>query len=168
MSQSFAKYDRLLETYIETLSGIGVQGFRENPTSYLDDWCASGYLKKYWPDSANEPVFELTSGSEKAIEWLESLRTASFVGTESRLQRIFDDLENIVQFATPDMMVRLKGLRDEIAQLEAQIFKIETTGEMTVFTPAQSTSVTSWFWPRPASSWVISASLKTISRTSAK
>jgi hypothetical protein len=127
----------LLESHVETLSGIGVQGFRENPTSYLDDWCASGYLKKYWPDGANEPVFELTSGSEKAIEWLESLRTASFVGTESRLQRIFDDLENIVQFATPDVMVRLKGLRDEIAQLEAQIFKIETTGEMTVFSSAQ-------------------------------
>jgi hypothetical protein len=127
----------LLETYVDTLSGIGVQGFRENPTTYLDDWCASGYLKKYWPDGASESVFELTSGAEKAIEWLESLRTASFVGTESRLQRIFDDLDNIVQFATPDVMVRLKGLRDEIAHLEAQIFKIETTGEMTVFTSAQ-------------------------------
>jgi hypothetical protein len=32
----------LLETYVDTLTEIGVQGFRENPTSYLDDWCSSG------------------------------------------------------------------------------------------------------------------------------
>ena len=129
----------LLETHLESLSELGIEGFRENPVTYLDAWCdpRHGYLKKYWPDGATEPVFELTSGSEKAIEWLEGLHSSEFVGTESRLQRIFDDLDNIIQFSTPDVMVRLRVLHDEIARIQAQIHHIETTGELEVYTPAQ-------------------------------
>lgn len=129
----------LLETHLDSLSELGVEGFRENPVSYLDAWCdpRHGYLKKYWPDGATEPVFELTSGSENAIDWLEGLQSSEFVGTESRLQRIFDDLEHIIQFATPDVMLRLKALHDEVDRIQAQIHHIETTGELTVYTPAQ-------------------------------
>ena len=45
--------------------------------------------KKFYGDEADEPVFELTTAAERAIQWLEDLQARPFVGAESRLELIF-------------------------------------------------------------------------------
>lgn len=129
----------LIQNHIESLTEMGIEGLRENAPSYLDEWCSPrhGYLKKYWPQGGAEPVYELTAAAEKAIEWLEELRAAGFVGTESRLERIFQDMENLLRNASGDVGERLKGLREEIARLQEEVDRIEITREVDIYTPAQ-------------------------------
>lgn len=50
---------------------------------YLGIWCddAHRFLRKFYSEDSNEPVFELTSGSEKALLWMEQLQgNTGFVG----------------------------------------------------------------------------------------
>jgi hypothetical protein len=42
-------------------------------------------LRKFYPSGSDEPHFDLTPSTEKAITWLASLIERAFVGTESRL-----------------------------------------------------------------------------------
>lgn len=129
----------LVQNHIESLTAMGIEGLRENGASYLDEWCSPrhGYLKKYWPQEGTEPVYELTAAAEKAVEWLEELRAVGFVGTESRLERIYQDMENLLRNASGDVGERLKALGDEVARLQEEIQRIEVTREVEVYTPAQ-------------------------------
>jgi hypothetical protein len=42
-------------------------------------------LRKFYPAGSDEPHFDLTPSTEKAITWLASLIERAFVGAESRL-----------------------------------------------------------------------------------
>ena len=74
----------------------GEELFPETPQDYLDSWADDKYLRKYYPSTSDEPCFELTPATEKAIEWLKDLERREFVGTESRLIKIIDLLKEIV------------------------------------------------------------------------
>src|SRR5580700_6488054 len=62
--------------------------FPKPAKAYLDDWAApgAGWLRKYYPDGADEPHYDATPAVEKALQWLDGLREREFVGTESPLQ----------------------------------------------------------------------------------
>jgi len=74
------------------------QDFPKPAKAYLDDWAApeAGWLRKYYPDSSDEPHFDATPAVEKALQWVDGLREREFVGTESRLNVIFELLRQIV------------------------------------------------------------------------
>jgi hypothetical protein len=104
--------------------------------AYLNRWCEDthGFQRKYYGEDKKEPLYELTSGSEKALLWLESLRRTGFVGTESRLQSIFSGLEEILKFASRDADERIARLNDEAGRILAEIDRIRATGEVKTFT----------------------------------
>lgn len=70
---------------------LGTAAFPKAASDYLTDWSANdkGWLRKFYRQDSDEPHFDLTPATEKAIAWLATLTVRSFVGTESRLLRVF-------------------------------------------------------------------------------
>ena len=95
--------------------------------AYLDDWAApeAGWLRKYYPDGTDEPHYDATPAVEKALQWLQSLREREFVGTESRLNVIFDLLRQIVFGTETDPSERLTELRRQRQQIDEQIARVQ-------------------------------------------
>ncbi|HFS82369.1 MAG TPA: DUF3375 family protein, partial [Epsilonproteobacteria bacterium] len=106
-----------LDDYLYLLNQSYDGLFPRPAQAYLDDFAASGFLRKYYAD-ADEPVYELTPQSQKALEWIESLEKREFVGSRSRFNLIFELLEEL-EFET--------GMDDKtrIAKLEAQKLQID-------------------------------------------
>lgn len=106
---------------------------------YLEEWCSvrCGWLRRVIPAQGAEPVFEMTAATEKAMKWLEDLRGSAFIGTESRLEGIFDSMEQLLQDTSPDVEDRLLALRRQRAELDGEIDHIEKTGEVRTLEPWQ-------------------------------
>jgi len=89
----------MLESYLEELRQSDPEKYPMTSAQYLGTWCdtAHQYLRKYLLEDSDDPQFELTAGSEKALLWLEHLSgTTGFVGTESRLDSIFKGLDDLL------------------------------------------------------------------------
>jgi len=90
---------------------------------YLDDWAApeNGWLRKYYPDGTDEPHFDATPAVEKALQWVRGLHEREFIGTESRLNTVFDLLRQIVHGTETDPDARIAELVRQRDQLDEQI-----------------------------------------------
>jgi hypothetical protein len=115
--------------------------YTQTAADYLSAWCGTEQLllKKLYSDDAEEPVFELTTAAERAMQWLEDLQARPFVGAESRLELIARQLEEIVLFSTPDAERRVTALRAQQAALQTQIDAIEMTNTAEAYTAVQLT-----------------------------
>jgi len=91
----------LIETLEDELFALrerlGAEAFPKPALDYLNDWTSveKGWLRKFYRQGSDEPHFDLTPATEKAIAWLETLAARSFVGTESRLLTLFDLLKQM-------------------------------------------------------------------------
>ena len=105
--------------------------YPKSARAYLDDWAAPGvgWLRKYYPDGTDEPHFDATPAVEKALQWVQSLREREFVGTESRLNVIFELLRQIVFGTETDPSQRLAELRRQRQQIDEQIARVQS-GEL--------------------------------------
>lgn len=110
--------------------------FLKSPKAYLDDWSASdvGWLRKFYPPGVDEPHFDATPAVEKALTWVEALRERSFVGTESRLNTVFELLRQMVFGAETDPAVRIAELRRQRDAIDADIARLEG-GHLDVMDP---------------------------------
>ncbi len=106
---------------------LGEARFPKPAKAYLDDWAApeAGWLRKFYPPASDEPHFDATPAAERALSWLRSLRARSFVGTESRLNTLFELLRQMVYGAEPDPDVRIAELRRRRAELDREIAEAE-------------------------------------------
>jgi flagellar motility protein MotE (MotC chaperone) len=112
--------------------------FPKPAKDYLNDWSSaeSGWLRKYYPEGADEPHFDATPAVEKALQWVRALGEREFIGTESRLNTIFDLLRQIVFGTETDPQARISELQrkrqhidDEIARIESgEISMLEASG----------------------------------------
>jgi hypothetical protein len=105
---------------------------------YLDAWASddAGYLRKYYAaGGGDEPTFDLTPASEKAIEWVTGLSRRPFVATESRLLTVFDLLRQIVEGTEQDRDARLADLRGRRDQIDGEIQRLEA-GDFTLMDAA--------------------------------
>lgn len=129
----------LLENYLEELRNGEPDVYPMSAGQYLNSWCEDerGFLRKYYGEDAQEPVFELTSGAEKALWWLDQLSQTEFVGTESRLESIFNGLDEILKNSNPNVEDRITQLKQEIDELRAQIDSIRASGIAPTYTPVQ-------------------------------
>ena len=102
--------------------------FPKPPRQYLVDWSHldRGWLRRFYPKSSDEPFYDITPGTEKALQWLASLSEGTFVGTESRLLTVFELLRQMVEGAEENpeeriqaLMVRRQEIDDEIARVRA-------------------------------------------------
>src|SRR5690606_24222306 len=82
-----------LNDYIYFLNQNEQSNLRIYPMSaheYIQKWTNDGYLRSWYEPNNDEPLFELTPATEKAVEWLMDLEKKDFIGTESRLKNIFN------------------------------------------------------------------------------
>jgi flagellar motility protein MotE (MotC chaperone) len=104
----------------------GEELFPKRAVEYLNDWADNdkGWLRKYYPTGSDEPHFDLTSASEKAIAWLASLTERAFVGTESRLLTLFALLRQMSEGSETDPAARTSELIRRRSEIDAEIERI--------------------------------------------
>ncbi len=105
---------------------FGADLFPKRATEYLSDWADNekGWLRKYYPTGSDEPHFDLTSASEKAIAWLAGLTERAFVGTESRLLTLFELLRQMSEGSEADPEARIAELLRRRGEIDAEIERI--------------------------------------------
>lgn len=118
----------LLEDELYALNlRLGEDAFPRSAVAYLDEWASpeKAWLRKYYPPDSDEAHYDVTPSVEKALLWVQDLQTRDFVGTESRLNTLFDLLRQMVFGADEDPESRLRELRRRRAELDAEIARAE-------------------------------------------
>jgi len=112
-----------LDDYLYDLHRTTPERYTADPSAYLDDWSApeAGWLRRYYPVGSEEVHYEATPALQKAHGWVESLRTRSFIGTESRLQTVVDLLRQIVRGSETDPDSRVAELERRRDAVEAEL-----------------------------------------------
>jgi hypothetical protein len=100
--------------------------FPKAPAQYLDDWASDerAWLRKYYLPGNDEPHYDITPATERAIDWLSSLTQRQFIGTESRLMTVFELLRQIVEGTELDPAARVAELERRKVQIDADIQRI--------------------------------------------
>jgi hypothetical protein len=108
-------------------SRLGDDAFPRTAQAYLDEWASpeKGWLRKYYPVGTDEAHYDVTPPVEKALLWVKDLQTRDFVGTESRLNTLFDLLRQMVFGADTDPASQLAELRRQRTELDAKIARAE-------------------------------------------
>lgn len=120
----------LVETLEDELFALreqqGAEAFPGTAQSYLNDWAENdkGWLRKFYPAGTDEPHFDLTPATEKALAWLEGLTERAFVGTESRLLTLFDLLRQMSEGSQTDPQVRIAELQKRRSDIDTEIARI--------------------------------------------
>ncbi|HSW09183.1 DUF3375 domain-containing protein [Aquabacterium sp.] len=121
----------LAEALEDTLFALreqrGAGTYPKSATEYLNDWAANdkAWLRKFYPPGSDEPHFDLTPATERAIAWLVSLGERQFVGTESRLLTLFGLLRQMNEGSQTDPQARLHDLRRRRDEIDAEIARVE-------------------------------------------
>ena len=122
----------LVEALEDELFGLreqlGQNAFPKPAADYLNDWADTdkGWLRKFYRQGSDEPQFDLTPATEKAIAWLNTLAERSFVGTESRLLTLFELLKQMSEGSETDPGKRLQELTKRRAEIDAEITAVES------------------------------------------
>ena len=105
---------------------LGEAAFPKRATDYLNDWAApdKGWLRKFYRQGTDEPQFDLTPATEKAIAWLGTLTERSFVGTESRLLTLFELLRQMSEGSESDPNRRIAELHKRRDDIDAEIARV--------------------------------------------
>ena len=111
----------------------GADAFPKAALDYLNDWASpeKGWLRKFYRQDSDEPQFDLTPATEKAIAWLASLTERSFVGTESRLLTLFELLRQMNEGTETDPGARIEELQKRRAALDVEIERAQD-GDITL------------------------------------
>jgi Protein of unknown function (DUF3375) len=106
---------------------LGEGTYPKSAKAYLDDWAApdTGWLRKFYPSGSDEPHYDATPAVEKAVAWVRALRDRSFVGTESRLNTLFELLRQLVYGSETDVSARLQQLYQRRQELDREIAAAE-------------------------------------------
>ena len=109
----------------------GAELFPKAALDYLNDWAANdkGWLRKFYAQGSDEPHFDLTPATEKAIAWLDTLAARSFVGTESRLLTLFELLKQMSEGSETDPQTRIAELQRRRDEIDAEIARV-LSGDM--------------------------------------
>ena len=120
----------LAEALEDTLYAVreqrGGNVYPKSALEYLNDWAANdrAWLRKFYPPGSDEPHFDLTPATERALAWLGSLSERSFVGTESRLLTLFDLLRQMNDGSETDPETRVRELQRKRDQIDAEIERV--------------------------------------------
>jgi Protein of unknown function (DUF3375) len=105
---------------------LGADAYPKSALEYLNDWAANdkGWLRKFYRAGSDEPQFDLTPATEKAIAWLGTLAERAFVGTESRLLTLFELLKQMSLGTESNPQTRVAELQRRRAELDAEIARV--------------------------------------------
>jgi hypothetical protein len=138
-SAGYAELTSRLDDYLFQLRDLYGEGiYPKNARRYLEDWSdeRSPFLRKYYVTGNDEPQFDLTPATEKAIEWIQDLQTREFVGTESRLLTVLQLLREIVYQSEEDPETRIEKLERRKAEIDTEIDRIRA-GRIDSLDPTQ-------------------------------
>lgn len=107
---------------------LGEESFPKSALAYLDDWAApdKAWLRKFYRPGTDEPQFDLTPATEKAIAWLGQLAERSFVGTESRLLTLVTLLKQMSEGSDADPARRVDELQKRRSEIDAEISRVQS------------------------------------------
>ena len=93
---------------------------------YLNDWAGNdkSWIRKFYPAGSDEPHFDLTPATERALAWLGTLTERSFVGTESRLLTLFELLRQMSEGSETDPGVRVRELKRRRDEIDVEIERV--------------------------------------------
>ncbi len=134
-----------LDDYLFGLHRIyGDDIYPRSGSQYLESWAdpERGILRKYYPDRGDEPEYDLTPASAKAIDWVQGLKERQFIGTESRLRIIIKLLREIIQSTEQDQDAVIRDLELQKQVIEQKIAAIKERG----VSPADPTRVREQFF----------------------
>jgi flagellar motility protein MotE (MotC chaperone) len=120
----------LAEALEDTLFSLreqrGANQYPKPAQEYLNDWAANdkAWLRKFYPPGSDEPHFDLTPATERALAWLTTLNERSFVGTESRLLTLFELLRQMNEGSEADPQVRTRELQRKRDEIDAEIARV--------------------------------------------
>ncbi len=148
---SASELESLLDDELYALNERQPGSFPKKPKAYLDDWAHpdAGWLRKYYPDGTDEPHFDATPAVEKALAWVRALGEREFVGTESRLNTVFELLRQIVHGTETDPAARIEELTRRKREIDQEIERV-AAGDVTVLNSAgvrdryQQLATTAW------------------------
>lgn len=106
----------------------GESKFPRQAQTYLDEWAQNdkGWLRKFYPQGSDEPHYDLTPSTEKALNWLENLIERRFIGTESRLLMVFELLKQMVTGTETNAEVKIAELEKRKKEIEREIASIQS------------------------------------------
>lgn len=112
---------------------LGPEAFPKDALDYLNDWAnpEKSWLRKFYAQGSDEPQFDLTPATEKAIAWLNSLTARQFVGTESRLLTLFDLLRQMSEGSESDPAIRMAELQKRRGEIDVEIARV-LAGDITL------------------------------------
>ena len=131
-----------LSDYLEALNYLDEDhpyaDFLERSKKHIDDWCNeyNRYLRKF-PDETGISVHELTSDTEKAFQWIESLEKKEFIGTESRFLDIFAKLRELIENSSENPQTRIAALEERKREIDARIRDIQISGKAETYSDTQ-------------------------------
>jgi hypothetical protein len=128
-----------LDDYLHHLRhGISEAAFPRPAAEYLSEWAddAHGWLRRFYPADSDEPHFDLTPGTEQALQWLRGLEQREFVGAESRLKLIFNLLHQIAEGSDTDPDSRAAELQRRRAAIDKELQQVRS-GNVMLLEPAQ-------------------------------
>jgi hypothetical protein len=117
---------------------LGEDRYPRAASEYLDEWAADdrGWLRKYYPQGSDEPAYDLTPATEKALEWLASLERRQLVSTESRLLTVLELLRQLAMSAETDPAAHLADLERRRAKLDEEMARVRA-GRIETMEPAR-------------------------------
>ena len=115
--------ESLEDTLFDLRERLGTQSFPKSALEYLNDWAANdkAWLRKFYAAGSDEPHFDLTPATERALAWLVGLSERAFVGTESRLLTLFDLLQQMSAGSETDPQLRLQDLQKKRDAIDAEM-----------------------------------------------
>lgn len=128
----------LLDDYLFHLrEEVGENRYPRKARAYLEEWAAgdNAFLRKYYSDTSDDALMDLTPAVEKVMEWLQGLRQQQFVGTESRLLTVFELLKDIVFKTEEDPDNRIRVLESQKKDIDLEIEKIRHQGGFPMMPP---------------------------------
>lgn len=106
--------------------------YEEKAKKYIKKWTNKGFLTNYRNENG-DIIYELSSHSNKTIDWLSSLKKKEFVGTESKFKMIFNQLKEIVEYSNEDIQKRIDILKQKELDIKHQIERLEMGENVKVF-----------------------------------
>lgn len=116
-----------LEDYLFDLRQRAPEGsYPRQAGQYLDEWADDdkGWLRKYYVHDSDEPHFDLTPASERAIDFIAQLIERAPVSTESRLLTVFELLRQLTEGTSQDVDARVRELELRRAAIDADIARL--------------------------------------------
>ncbi len=119
---------RLVDDELHALrEKLSDDAYPQSAKAYLDEWADDdhGWLRKFYPPGNDQPHFDLAPAVQAAFDFVDDLETRGFVGTESRLQTIFELLRQLADDTEADPTRRLADLRRRRDEIDAKIARAE-------------------------------------------